>query len=145
MLTQRDACAMKVVCEHNLENPYRYSLIRNLVAYNDKQAPSEHWEFVGFYVLDNNNDLLGGIQGHFEWDWLHITQLWVKDTGKGLGSFLMEKVEAYARTRGRIGILLDTYEFQARHFYERLGFDVFGVIENAAGRYARYFMFKRIA
>jgi GNAT superfamily N-acetyltransferase len=72
-------------------------------------------------------------------------QLWVKDTGKGLGRSLIEKAEAYAKARGKIGILLDTYEFQAKHFYERLGFEVFGVIENAAGRYARYFMRKRIA
>jgi hypothetical protein len=36
------------------------------------------------------------------------------------------------------GHFLDTLDFQARPFYERLGFFVMGKIENAAGASARY-------
>jgi GNAT superfamily N-acetyltransferase len=145
ILSQGNRQVMRIVCEHNSENLYKDSLIRNLVAYNDTKAPPERWEFLGLYPLDNDNRLIGGIQGNFEWDWLHIMQLWVKEPGKGLGRFLIEKAEAHAKARGKTGILLDTYEFQARHFYERFGFQVFGTIENAAGWNARYFMKKRIA
>lgn len=37
---------------------------------------------------------------------------------------------------------LDTYAFQARAFYERLGFAVFGQIEGPPPMFPRYFMQK---
>ncbi len=42
------------------------------------------------------------------------------------------------------GILLDTFSFQAKPFYEKMGFTVMGEIENAADSHARYFMTKQI-
>ncbi len=42
------------------------------------------------------------------------------------------------------GLFLDTLGFQARGFYEKMGFTMFGAIDNAAGPHARYFMSKRL-
>ncbi len=39
---------------------------------------------------------------------------------------------------------LDTYAFQARPFYQRLGFRVFGPIDGPAPVFPRYFMEKRL-
>jgi len=135
---------MKIIAEHRDDNPYRKALATGLVSYNDKNAPLEHWQYVGFYALDDNGQLVGGVQGNFEWDWLHISHLWVRDSGKGLGRQLMAHAETYAKDKGKIGILLDTFAFQAKPFYEKIGFAVMGTIENAAGSSARYFMTKRI-
>ena len=41
----------------------------------------------------------------------------------------MKEAEVYARATGAVGITLETYSFQARPFYERLGFEVCGTIE----------------
>ncbi len=94
---------MKIVAEHNEDNPYRKELVCGLVAYNDKNAPLELWEYVGFYALDDEGQLSGGVQGNFEWDWLHIKHLWVKESGKGLGRRLMTQAESYAKERGKKG------------------------------------------
>ena len=37
---------------------------------------------------------------------------------------VIEEAESIARQRGYIGLWLDTFEFQARPFYEKLGFTV---------------------
>jgi len=74
-----------------------------------------------------------------------VTHLWVKEPGQGLGRKLIEQVEELARENGLRGVFLDTFEFQARPFYEKLGFTTFGTLENAVGDGARYFMQKRLS
>jgi GNAT superfamily N-acetyltransferase len=135
---------MKIVADHHENNQYRKALVDELVAYNDKNAPSENWQYVGFYALSDEGELIGGIQVNFEWDWLHVTHLWVRNSGRGLGRKLVESAEAFAKQNGKRGIFLDTFDFQARPFYEKLGFAVVGKIANAAGSNARYFMSKHI-
>lgn len=135
---------MKIIAEHLADNPHREDLVRGLVAYNRQKAPPSNWRYVGFYALDDDGQLVGGVQGNFEWDWLHITHLWVKEAGQGLGRELMECAESYAREEGKRGIYLDTFEFQARPFYEKLGFTLVGTIEKFAGESARYFMQKHL-
>ncbi|HEX2592466.1 MAG TPA: GNAT family N-acetyltransferase [Rhizomicrobium sp.] len=60
----------------------------------------------------------------------------------GLGRELMRQAEAEALARGCRQMWLDTYAFQARAFYEQLGFAVFGQIEGPAPMFPRYFMQK---
>ncbi len=135
---------MKITSAHREDNPFRKELVRNLVAYNDKHGPLEHWKYVGFYAHDDEGNLIGGVQGNFEWDWLHISHLWVKESGKGLGKKLMKEIEAYAKENKKTGIFLDTFAFQAKPFYEKIGYKIFGTIEKAAALHTRYFLAKRI-
>jgi len=55
----------------------------------------------------------------------------------------MKAAEAYAKEEKKTGVFLDTYAFQAKGFYEKLGYVIFGTIENAAGPHARYFLSKK--
>jgi GNAT superfamily N-acetyltransferase len=64
--------------------------------------------------------------------------------GQGLGTALMRQAEAEALARGCRQMWLDTYAFQARAFYERLGFVVFGQIDGPAPIFPRYFMQKSL-
>ena len=57
----------------------------------------------------------------------------------------MKAAEGFAKQHGKRGLFLDTLEFQASPFYERLGFTLMGKIENAAGSNTRYFMMKHIS
>ena len=62
--------------------------------------------------------------------------------GQNLGSRLMAQAEAHARAQNLAGIWLDTYSFQARPFYEKLGFTVVGEIPDMPPGGARYFLSK---
>jgi ribosomal protein S18 acetylase RimI-like enzyme len=47
----------------------------------------------------------------------------------GWGSELLRCAEAEAARRNCVGIWLDTFGFQARGFYEKHGYEVFGVLD----------------
>ena len=88
----------------------------------------------------------GGVYGYQIFDWLFIQYVAVPLglQGHGVGKALMERAEAWARQRGLAGIWLDTFSFQARPFYEKLGFSVFGSIEDHPRGSQRFFMQKRL-
>jgi hypothetical protein len=42
-----------------------------------------------------------------------------------------------------VGVYLDTFEYQARPFYEKLGYDVFGTLDGYPPGYRQYHLAKR--
>ena len=65
--------------------------------------------------------------------------------GGGTGTTLMRRAEEIARQRDCIGMWLDPYSFQARGFYEKLGFTVFGQVDDHPPGEQRFFLQKRFA
>ena len=64
--------------------------------------------------------------------------------GQGIGAQLMERAETEGRRRGCGNAWLDTFEFQARGFYERLGYRCFGELANYPPGFSRFFMTKAL-
>jgi hypothetical protein len=56
----------------------------------------------------------------------------------------MSRAESEAIVRGCHHAWLDTFEFQARGFYERLGYRCFGELNDYPTGFARYFMKKAL-
>jgi GNAT superfamily N-acetyltransferase len=90
-------------------------------------------------------EVVGGLVAQTEWGWLFVKTLAIEDDwrGRGYGTQLLEMAEAEARARGCHDAYLDTFSFQARPFYERLGYRVFGMLENFTA-HTRYFMRKEL-
>lgn len=88
----------------------------------------------------------GGLYGYVLFDWLFIQYVAVPldRQGQGIGGQLMRQAEAWARQRGLVGMWLDTFSFQARPFYERLGFSVVGEIGDHPRGESRFFLAKRL-
>ncbi len=95
-------------------------------------------------VRDGQGRVLGGLIGTTVWGWLQVAQLWVDQQirGDGYGMALMRAGEAEAQRRGCHHALLDTFDFQAREFYERLGYEVFGEVRDFPRGHTRFFMQK---
>lgn len=89
----------------------------------------------------------GGLLGHTHWNWLFVSHLWVADPlrGRGYGRALMVQAEEEALRRGCDHAHLDTFDFQARAFYERLGYTVFGQLADYPSGHTRYFLQKELA
>ena len=107
-----------------------------IVPFNASQVPfTQEPHFIPMNIVAKNekNEPIGGINAVlYCWGVLYVDILWVHDTwrGKGLGSELMRDVEARAKKLGCYMIHLDTFDFQAKDFYQKLGFEVFGVMED---------------
>ena len=75
---------------------------------------------------------VGGLIGRSVFDWCYIELLALPEAlrGQGHGRRLMLAAEQVARARGCVGLHLGTYEFQARGFYEKLGYDCYGTLDD---------------
>jgi GNAT superfamily N-acetyltransferase len=72
--------------------------------------------------------------------------VWIDERfrGQGYGERMLAAAEDEARRRGCAHAHLDTLSFQARPFYEKLGYRVYGVLDDfpAGTEYKRYYMVK---
>lgn len=102
-----------------------------------------------FAVLlkDEAGMTVGGLWSINVLGWLYIDMLFVPDSlrGQNLGTALMEAAERFSREAKLTGIWLDTFSFQARPFYEKLGFEVFGTLEDFPVGGSRYFLRKYLS
>jgi GNAT superfamily N-acetyltransferase len=96
-------------------------------------------------IRDDHGATIGGLWGTIAFDWLIIELLFVPEAlrGSDLGTAIMNRAEAFASRRGCIGAWLDTFSFQARGFYEKLGYALVGVLPDHPRGGARYFLSKR--
>jgi ribosomal protein S18 acetylase RimI-like enzyme len=125
---------MERVCAHFeplIDEAARKFIMDGVDFYNVAETGLSDWYPVNFALRGERGDTLGGLLANLWGDWLHVTRLWVSSAvrGAGNGKLLMSEADAYARARGVVGITLETYSFQARPLYERLGFQVCGIIE----------------
>ncbi|MGB0061243.1 GNAT family N-acetyltransferase, partial [Candidatus Binatus sp.] len=75
-----------------------------------------------------------------------VSDLWVDPAlrGKGYATKLMNAIEQLAIQRGCTNSYLDTFSFQARPLYEKLGYKVFGTLENHPKGHSHYFLKKSL-
>lgn len=84
-----------------------------------------------FLVFDDNK-LIGGAIGFIEYNWYFLDLLYVNEEyrGKNVGTNLIKKIEEFAIKEHLIGVRMETWDFQARGFYEKNGYIVFAEIKN---------------
>jgi len=123
------------------------SILAPLVAFNEIKAGPGEWRPLVVEVRDDANTVIGGLWGNTSYGWL-FTQLLVVPAalrGQGVGTAVMQLAESESVARGCHGAWLDTFEFQARAFYERLGYVCFGELPNYPNGFSRFFMKKKLA
>lgn len=64
--------------------------------------------------------------------------------GHDLASALMKRAEVFAIKNNLVGITLETWSFQARGFYEKQGYEVYGKIENSPPGETEYYLKKEL-
>jgi GNAT superfamily N-acetyltransferase len=114
------------------------TLHRHMKAYND--AVSEHHRRIrntgarelALFVRDKQGEILGGLTASTYWGWLYVDDLWLHERirGGGVGRELMRRAEEVARQRGCEHAYLQTFDFQARGFYEKLDYYVVGQLDD---------------
>lgn len=115
-----------------------------LDGYNAKFAPEHFEEFVLALKLPSG-EVKGGIYAMTWAEMLFIKWFWIDEAYRrqGRGRELMAATEAEGRKRGCRSVYLDTFEFQARPFYEKLGYEIVGTLQYPAG-FKRFYLQKAL-
>ena len=101
---------------------------------------------VHFFLKSDRGETMGGLLGGIWGGWLHITYLWIDESARGRrwATKLMDLAEAYGRERGCHSVTLDTHSFQARPFYEKRGYEVFGTLDDYPKGHKKFFLRKKL-
>ena len=93
-----------------------------------------------------SNEIVGGLYGSTLFSYLRVDLLFVPESmrGIGIGRKLITQAEAEAVRRGCHAASLDTFSFQARGFYERLGYSVFGILDDCPPGHSRIYLTKQL-
>lgn len=117
-----------------------------LRTYNRDQVGTSAFRKLVLLLKDPSGTVKGGLEGHTYFGWLFVENLAVDESIRksGWGSKLMEAAHAEARNRGCHHSWLDTFSFQALPFYEKLGYTVFGSLNDFPKSHTRYFLQKEL-
>lgn len=123
------------------------AIIRPLAAFNATFAGA-----AGFQPLllalraPPGGEVVGGLVGEMIYGWLSIQALFVPQwlRRQGIGGRLLRAAEVEARRRGLSGMVVNTFSFQARPFYERMGFSHFGTLEECPPGHRCFYLCKHL-
>ena len=124
----------------------RQFVINGVDNYNIATTREAAYYPANFFLRDPRGEVLGGLLGQIWGKWLHVAYLWVAEMARraGHGRMLIERAEQYAVERGCVGVHVSTFSFQARPFYEKLGYEVFGVLEGMPPGHSHFYLKKRL-
>lgn len=128
-------------------------------AYIDDQLGNFNRRFLGIplaaqssaplsYIIKADDQIIAGINAYvyFLKSLLHVDILFVEEAHRGqkLGGQLLRKVENEAKAMGAKLAHLDKFDWQAKDFYLKMGYDIFGELEDCPEGHTRYYMKKKL-
>lgn len=120
--------------------------IRNGLREYNARFTEEGFAPLYVFLRDGDGSLVGGLLADTYWGWLSIHVVWIDERhrGQNYGERLIAVAEGEARQRGCAHVQLDTLSFQARPFYEKQGYRVYGSLADfpAGSGHVRYYMTK---
>ncbi|MFO8991857.1 GNAT family N-acetyltransferase [Legionella pneumophila serogroup 1] len=120
-----------------------------IVRFNIQKVPLTQNEILLHknYVIKEHNEIVAGITAKiYMWGILFIDILFIAESHrkKQLGTYLLNKVEDEAKKEGATLAHLDTFDFQAKDFYLKHGYEVFGVLDNCPPGHKRFYLKKAL-
>jgi len=137
---------LRIVIEPHAADSIKQLIREGLGAYNLTVTGYEEYYPVAVFLRDANDEVLGGVLGEIWGHWLFVSHLWLVAPlrGQSYGRKLLLAAEGYAAEKGCSGAYLTTFSFQARPFYEKLGYEVFAELDDFPPGYKHYFLKKRL-
>ena len=114
-----------------------------LQAHNTSLAGPPNSVHLTLVLHDGAGQPAGGLQARIAHRWLFVESLFVPEPlrHQGQGRALVLQAEQFARDHACIGLWLDT--FTARPFYEKLGYTIFGQLQDHPLGHTQFWLQKR--
>ena len=135
---------LKITIEENPAPADLDVIEQALVQHNEAHSEPRHETMLVIFLRTDEGQIVGGLRGRTVWGWLFVAQLWVAEDlrGQDYGTKLMEAAEREAIARDCHAAYVDTFSFLALDFYRKLGYQVFGMLEDFPMGHTRYFLKK---
>jgi ribosomal protein S18 acetylase RimI-like enzyme len=128
-MTERSAVVISI--ETETADDVRKEVNSGLYAYNVQFAGPMDYSALIIGARDVDKKIIGGLVADLQpgWKWMHVHRLWVDESHRraGIGRLLLGTAENEAQKRGCLHVAVDTFDFQARGFYEKQGYSVYAV------------------
>lgn len=130
----------------NIKNAFEI-IDAQLYAFNKECVPAtQEPEYIDIhYVIKENEGVIAGICGNtYTWKIFYLQLLFVNEAhrNRNLATLLLRRVEEEAKALGVTLVHTDTYDFQAKDFYIKHGYEVFGVLDDCPQGHKRYYLKK---
>lgn len=130
-ITENEACLIDLLSENQVEI---------------KKVPVEENRAFSLALYDGNQ-YIGGITANKWMNATHISLLALSKSYRhqGYGTQLLKKAETFAKQEGAALITINTQDYQAKTFYEKQGYHVFGQLADTpfVGT-TKYYLVKQI-
>jgi N-acetylglutamate synthase-like GNAT family acetyltransferase len=135
---------MDVRIEEDGDESVFRALIEGMRAFNRRMISELYSRKITVAVRDEKGTVRGGTIGRIAGDSMYVEVVWNDDETRshGHGRRMMLMLEEEARKSGAREAWLYTMSFQAKPFYEKLGYTQFAELPWLGGKHSRIFMRK---
>ena len=122
------------------------TLVDGLLAHHAASGNPRKTELLSMWLKDDNDKVYGGIIVSFLWNGMEINSLWVdeKVRKQGWGRNLMRMAEEEAVRRGCTIAYTSTFPWQAPEFYVKLGYSLYGELEDYPPGHSLSYFYKKL-
>lgn len=98
------------------------------------------------FLAFDDDKLVGGAIGFVQYNWYFLDLLYIDEEyrGQDIGTFLLKQIEIFAKKENLTGVRMETWNFQARGFYEKNGYAVWAEIKDCPPGTIDYYLKKEI-
>jgi len=135
---------IRIVSDPHASEGLRKVVVDHLDTYNIAVTGFREYSPVNLFLRDAGDEVVGGLLAGIWGGVLFVRILWVSEAlrGRGFGRRLMETAERRAVERGCRHVFLDTFDFQAPGFYEKLGYQTYAKADDWPVGHAHHFLSK---
>jgi len=141
---------MKIEITENPKEEDSKRISKGIIDFNKSKVPNLETieDEVKFFVFvkDEKGDILGGIRALCFWNTLHIELLWLSEgaRGKGIGKKLIKSAENFAIKNNCEKVFVETTSWQAKPFYEKVGYRLMASIKDRPKGYTSHYLTKEL-
>src|SRR5690349_18935357 len=127
---------MDVRIEEDGDDTVFKALLEGMRVFNRRAIPDLYSRKITVVVRDDRGAVRGGTIGRIAGDSMYVEVVWNDDETRthGLGRRMMLMLEAEAKKSGARESWLYTMSFQAKPFYEKLGYTQFAELDWQGGK-----------
>ena len=144
---QPDLICDEVIIDESENQPARAFIKSGVVSYNKRFLGEWKPSLFSLYIRNAEGNIIAGVCGDYIHAYARLNWTWVHEEfrSRGVGRRAMLAVEAFAKEKGCRYMQLDTMDFQAKPFYQKLGFQVVATLPDWINGHDCIIMRKEIA